>query len=74
LPQQIEVVEDGEMLRRVAKRAERSQDVRLGFPILRLHLRAQVLVDRRGNLASKSTRTLSFFSRYFVRLNLPVKR
>ena len=34
------------MLRRVAERAERGQDVRLGFPILRLHLLAQILVDR----------------------------
>ena len=47
LPEQIEVVEDGEMLGRIAKRAERGQDICLGFPILRLHLRAQVLVDRR---------------------------
>ena len=46
LPEQIEIVEDGEMLRRVTERAERVQDVRLGLPILRLHLRAQVLVDR----------------------------
>ena len=48
LPEQIEIVEDGEMLRRVAELAERGQDVRLGLPILGLHLLAQVLVDRRG--------------------------
>ena len=48
LPEQIEIVEDGEMLRRVTQLAERRQDVCLGFPILRLHLLAQVLVDRRG--------------------------
>ena len=48
LPEQIEIVEDGEMLRRITEGAERSQEVCLGFPILRLHLRAQVLVDRRG--------------------------
>ena len=47
LPEQIEIVEDGEMLGRVAELAERGEDVRLGFPILRLHLRAQILVDRR---------------------------
>ena len=46
LPQQIEIIEDGEMLRGVAERAECGQDVGLGLPILRLHLRAQVLVDR----------------------------
>ena len=46
LPQQIEIVEDGEMFRGVAERAERGQDVCLGFPILGLHLLAQVLVDR----------------------------
>ena len=46
LPQQIEVVEDGEVFCGVAERTERGQDVRLGFPILRFHLLAQVLIDR----------------------------
>src|SRR6202040_3849145 len=48
LPEQIEIVKDGEMLRRVAELTERGQDVGLGLPILRFHLRAEVLVDRRG--------------------------
>ena len=47
LPQQIEIVEDGEVLVRVAELAERGQNVRLGFPIFGLQLRAQVLVERR---------------------------
>ena len=38
LPEQIEIVEDGEMLGRVTERPERAEDVRLGFPILRLQL------------------------------------
>ena len=37
---------DGEMFRGVAERAERTQDVCLSFPILGLHLLAQVLIDR----------------------------
>ena len=48
LPEQVEVVEDREMLCRITKRAERSQEVFLGFPILRFHLGAQILVNRRG--------------------------
>ena len=46
LPQQIEIVENGEMFRGVTERAERTQDVCLSFPILGLHLLAQVLIDR----------------------------
>ena len=46
LPQQIEIIKDGEMFGGVAERAERGQDVGLGFPILGLHLLAQVLIDR----------------------------
>ena len=38
LPQKIDVVVDGEMLRRVAERAERGHDVRLGLPIFRFQL------------------------------------
>ena len=45
LPEQIEIVENGEMLRRVTERPERFEDVGLGFPIGRRQLRAQVLVD-----------------------------
>ena len=75
MPEQIEIVEDGEMLRRVTKLAERGQDVRLGFPILRLHLRAQVLVDRRRTDGVEKREDFEFlFHGYLVRLNLPVKR
>jgi hypothetical protein len=48
LPEQIEVVEDGEVLRCVAESGQRGQKVRLGFPIGCLHLLAQILIDRRG--------------------------
>ncbi len=75
LPEQIEVVEDGEMLGRVAELAERGQNVGLGFPILRLQLRAQVLVDRRRRDGVEKGEDFEFlFHVYFVRLNLPVKR
>jgi hypothetical protein len=48
LPEKIDIVENGEMLRRVAERAERGHDVRLGLPILRFHLLAEVLIDGGG--------------------------
>ena len=41
LAQQIEIVENREMLRRVTERAERGHDVGLGFPILGLQLRVK---------------------------------
>src|SRR5207244_8174475 len=43
LPEKIDIVKNGEMLRRVAKRAERGHDVRLSLPILRFHFLAEVL-------------------------------
>ena len=45
LPQQIEIIKDGEMFCGVAEHAERTQDVCLSFPILGFHLLAQVLID-----------------------------
>src|SRR5437667_3929528 len=42
LPQKIDIIKDGEMLRRVSKRAERGHDVRLSLPILRFHLLAEI--------------------------------
>ena len=76
LPEQIEIVEDGEMLRGVAERAERGQDVRLGFPILASSSpRSSPGRSWSDGCASKRARTLSFFfTVYLVRLNLPVKR
>ena len=46
LPQQIEIIKNGEMFCGVAEGSQRAQDVGLGFPILRLHFLAQVLIDR----------------------------
>ena len=43
--QQIEIIEDREMLLGVTKGAESAQNVGLRFPILGLHLLAQILVD-----------------------------
>ena len=76
LPDKIDIVEDGEMLGGVAELAERGHHVRLGLPILRLHLLAQVLVDLgRTNAVEKDQDFKSLFhARYLVRLNLPVKR
>src|SRR5690349_5888014 len=45
LPQEIEIIENGEVLPGMAERAQRAQDIGLGFPILRFHFLAQVLVD-----------------------------
>src|SRR5206468_4233458 len=46
LPQQIEVVENRQMFRRVAKFAEGVEDIRLRLPILGLQLCAEILVER----------------------------
>lgn len=45
LPQQIKIIKDGEMFFGIAKGVERAQNICFGFPILRLHLLAQVLID-----------------------------
>ena len=75
LPEQIEIVENGEMFRGVTEGAERVQDVGLGFPILRLHLRAQILIDRRRSDRVEKREDFEFlFHIYLVRLNLPVNR
>ena len=47
LLQHVEVVEDGKMLRGVAELAQRVEDVGFRLPIVRLQLRAQVLIERR---------------------------
>jgi len=76
LPDKIDIVEDGEMLGGVTEFAERRHHVRLGLPILRFHLLAQVLVDLgRTNAVEKDEDfEFLFHARYLVRLNLPVKR
>src|SRR5689334_4391150 len=48
LSEQIEIIENGEMFLSMTEGAQRAQDVGLGFPILRLHFLAQVLVDLGG--------------------------
>ena len=76
LPDKIDIVEDGEMLRGVTELAQRGHHVRLGFPIFRLHLLAQVLVDlgRADAVEQDQDFESLFHARYLVRLNLPVKR
>ena len=44
LPQKVEIIEYREMLRRAAEGAKGVEDVGLRFPVLRLHLLAQVLI------------------------------
>ena len=48
LPQQIEVVEDGEMRRFMTKFTKRGEDVRLGLTILGPQLGPHILVERGG--------------------------
>src|SRR5437667_7338907 len=45
LPHKIDIVVDGEMLGGVTELAERGHDVRLGFPILRFHFLAEILIE-----------------------------
>ena len=60
------------MLRRVAKRAERGHDVRLGLPILRFHLLAEILIDGGGTCAVEKDEDFEFlFHVIFVRFVIP---
>jgi hypothetical protein len=60
LPQKIDIIKDGEMLCRMAVRAERTHDVRLGFPILRFHLLAEVLIETGGTCAVEKYEDFEF--------------
>ena len=44
LPNEIDIVVDGQMFRDVTKRTERVHDVRFGLPILCLQLLAEILI------------------------------
>jgi hypothetical protein len=46
LTHKIDIVIDGEMIRRMAERTQRSHNVSLGLPVLRFHLFGEVLVER----------------------------
>jgi len=59
LAQQVEIVKNHQVLGGVAEGAERRQDVGFGLPVLGLQLSRQVLVDRRGAMASNRARILS---------------
>src|SRR5947207_7281401 len=61
LPEKIDIVKNGKMLPRVAERAERGHDVRLGLPILRFHLLAEVLIDGSGTCAVEEDEDSEFF-------------
>jgi hypothetical protein len=72
LPEKIDIVEDREMFRRVTERAERRHDVRFGFPILRLQLLAEVLIDSSGTCAVKKNENFEFlFHAIFVVFVIP---
>jgi len=61
LAQQIEIIEDGEVLRGVAELVERGEDVCLGLPVVGLQLGAQVLVERRGRDGVEEGEDFEFF-------------
>ena len=46
MPQQIEIVEDGEVFDRVTELAERGEDIGLSRPIRGLQERGQILIER----------------------------
>ena len=60
LPKKIDIIEDREMFRRVTERAERGHDVRLGFPILRFQLLAEVLIDGGRTCAVEKNENFEF--------------
>src|SRR5437667_6109126 len=51
LPEKIDIVKNGKMLRRMAERAERGADVRLCLPVLSFHLLAEILIDGSASCA-----------------------
>ena len=88
LPDQIDIIINGEVFRRVTELTERGHNVRLRFPVLRLQLLCEVLIELGRTCAVKEHEDFEFlfhlfcigfqpigsFSSYLVRLNLPVKR
>jgi hypothetical protein len=50
----------------MAERPERSHDVRLGFPILRFHLLAEVLIETGGTCAVEKHEDFEFLFHDFV--------
>ncbi len=61
LAEKVQVIEDGEMLRRVTEHPERLEHVRLGFPIGRRQLRRQILVDRGRSDGVEKSEDFEFF-------------
>jgi hypothetical protein len=56
----------------MAERPERSHDVRLGFPILRFHLLAEVLIETGGTCAVEKHEDFEFlFHVVFVGFVIP---
>ena len=75
LPQEIEVVEDGQMLVGIAELAQGGEHAGLGLPVGGLQLGTQILVERRGSDGIKQGENFQFLGHgYFVRLNFPVNK
>ena len=75
LPQQIEIVEDGEVFHHVTEFGKGGEDVGFGFPIIGFQFGAQILIQRRGRDRIEQGEDFEFLLQgYFVRLNLPVNR
>src|SRR5262245_35825361 len=76
LAHKIDVVVNSEVLGHVTDFTERSRDVRLGFPVFRFQFLREILIDGCRTCAVEQNEDfeLLFHSRYFVRLNFPVKR
>ncbi|PYI95309.1 MAG: hypothetical protein DMF00_16090 [Verrucomicrobia bacterium] len=60
LPQEIDIVIDGQMLRCVPHRAERFHHIRLGLPLFRFQFVAEILVDGRRTCAVEQNENLEF--------------
>ena len=56
------------MLSRVTDRAQRGHNIRLGFPVLRLQLLREILVDGCGTCAVEEHENFEFLFHDFLRL------
>ena len=70
LAYEIDIVVNGKMLRHMTHRAERRHDVCLGFPVLRLQLLCEILVDGCGACAVEKHQNFEFLFHDFLCLSV----
>src|SRR5262249_34346504 len=73
LAQKIDIIVDGQMLRCVTQRTERSHDIGFGFPFFRFQLIAEILIDFRRACAIEQDENLELLLHDFVFSVIPTE-